>query len=388
MTSLSAPATTDGLEPLPSRRTRSRRRHRGRGPAQVAAGRRGRPRRRGRGWLRVVAATGACTLVAVAVLGGVRYTRARGDARAAAAQWRAGHYAAAAASLAAARGAWPWLTAARQEPEALALARSSLAFQRGLADMGAGAYASAQVELTRVLPADKHYALAQSRLTTLRAAFAAAGRAQVAGDAANRFAADAQAFWGAYRVALANLVPAWEQYGFGNPAPYEHAASVPVAGMPALAGRLAHDAGAIAAIAACPSGSGAPQAASALSKAGQAARAAATSALGIARLGGASLSTLENGSALTVSEEVPAEISAINADATDLQTEQGGVATWMARGRGALGTEVRALLGPGALVSLLQTGGTPAAGASPDSGGVGTVTGTSGEPGASAAPCG
>jgi hypothetical protein len=340
MASPSAAANRPAPGPLPPRRSRSGRRRRALA-ARARARRRIAPRPRARRTAWWLAALVPLCAAGVALHA---FGLARRDVRAATAAWRHGHYAVAAGDFAAAGKAWPWLPVAAPEQRLQALARSSAAFAQGLAAFRAGAFATAEADLARVLPGDIHYAAARARRATLAAALAAALQRVRVGESLQGFAADSQAFSASYHLAMANLVPAWEQYGFGDPAPYEQAATSPVSRLAPLARRLTADAAAIAAAPAC--GADPPAGASrALRAAAAQAEAAAAAARRIAQLTTASLQTLEHGGPFAVSADVPKDINGVDGAAATLQMAASGTATALARAQADLGQDVEGLLG-------------------------------------------
>jgi hypothetical protein len=261
----------------------------------------------------------------------------RGTAQAEVAQalraWHAGRYADAAAGLAAARSAWPWAPVAGLEATAEALARSAARYRRGVAALEAGDLGTAVADLEAVRPDDVHHARAAALLASLREAAADLAQADAVGRAADAWQRDLSALWAAYQLAQADLIPAWEEYGFGDPTPYEHAAAAPVAALGAQARRLASDARDVAL--AAPGSAGATLAATLAARAEDLAARTANA-----------LRTLEAASPVVVDQAVPQELQAVGADAAALRAGAPELPSDLAAQRQALLQAAQALLGP------------------------------------------
>lgn len=272
-------------------------------------------------WLRLVLVVVAAAALTGGGFAGRRYHVALAESREAMVAWHAGRYATAATLLTTASHAWPWLGEAGTKAQAVALAAASAAYRQGIAAMARGAYAAAIGQFQRVVPADVDYAGAQRRLTALRRAGAGARRVEAVATVTAGMQANLAAFHSDYRVVMGDLVPAWEQYGFGDPLPYEQAASQPITGLAETAARMAKEAADLSGLAVCSVGLGTGSGADDLRAAVHWAQGAALAARGISSLSASSLASMEHGGALAVSEQVPTDIGGINAGAAALSAD-------------------------------------------------------------------
>lgn len=309
-------------------------------------------------WLRIVLVVVAATALTGGGFAGRRYHAALAESRAAMVAWHAGRYATAASLLTTASRAWPWLGEAGTQAQAVALASASAAYRQGLSALARGAYAAAIGEFERVVPADVDYPGAQRRLTALRRAGAGARLVEAVATATAGMQANLAAFHSDYRVVMGDLVPAWEQYGFGDPLPYEQAASQPVTGLTVTAAQMAKEAADLSGLAGCSVGLGTGNGPDDLRAAVHWAQGAALAAGRISGLSASSLASMEHGGALAVSEQVPTDIGGINAGAVALSADAAAADQSLLRWERAARQAVDALLGRTVSLRALAAAGT------------------------------